>query len=173
MSESSMLSLTQYNSPIQYAAECICDKELDETFDHLKKIENLDISEPNINFIKNMETKGRNLYKTIPELRDISTVMEHPEFYGFYYKYMKDLNKFKRMIVLMKIYDVISHRLHQKDPAERFHNSYHKLVLLYNIIKSPYYSKIILGKIPAQICERQQFMSNDASDKVQVLREDE
>lgn len=131
-------------------------KELEKTFKHLKKIENLNICNTSttkniINFNSkkniNIELKGRHLYQTIPELRDLSTIMEHPEFYKFYYKYMQDLNKFKKMIVLMKLYDIISHYLYKKDPHEKYHNSYYKLVLIYNLVNSPEYSRILFKKI--------------------------
>lgn len=138
-------------------------KELEKTFKHLKKIENLNICNTSttkniINFNSNkninIELKGRHLYQTIPELRDLSTIMEHPEFYKFYYKYMQDLNKFKKMIVLMKLYDIISHYLYKKDPYEKYHNSYHKLVLVYNLVNSPEYSRILFKKI----CNDNQFI---------------
>lgn len=114
-------------------------------FSHLEKIPNLDLSQ-HMEIVRGAEKKGMELYKTIPEFRDLSTLMEHPEFYKIYYVYMQNFEKFKRMMVLMKLYDIISHELYRRDPEERYHNSYHKLVILYNLIRSPTFSRILLPK---------------------------
>lgn len=154
------MSIVSSNNISKY----LIDDQLKELFIHLNKIENL---KPTLqkeithsfnlnsdNNIKNIEQQGKNIYKNINELKDISIVMEHPEFYKFYYKYMQDWKKFKYIIILMKIYDMISHILYKKDPLEEKHNSYHKLFLLYNILKRPEYFRIMIKKVidmPAQI----------------------
>lgn len=136
---------------VVYTDDCI-DNELKQTFNHLNKIENINMADAYqiIDFcsekgLRNIELKGRNLYKKHPELRDVSIVMEHPEFRKFYDKYMQDWKKFKRMMVLMKLYEFISNRVNS-DTKRQYFNSYHVLVILYNILKSPQYSHILFQK---------------------------
>lgn len=127
--------------------------QLGNIFNHLNGIENMDNTiQNNIKYLygtrnpDSMQKIGQSLYRTIYELRDVSTVMEHPEFYKFYYKYMRDVSKFKRMIILMKLYDIISHYLYKIDPNEVHHNSYHKLFILYNLLKNPEFVGLLLKR---------------------------
>ena len=93
------------------------------------------------------EQYGRNLYNKYQELRDLSVVMEHPEFFSFYLKYMRNPNNLKQMLVLMKLYHLISQYMHEKDPNGECHNSYHKLVFIYKILANPIYSRLFIKKI--------------------------
>jgi hypothetical protein len=94
--------------------------------------------------ISTLEKEGRRIYNKCPELRDLSTVMEHPEFYKFYLKYMNDPTRLKHMLVLMKMYTLIGRFLKEQDPTEESHNAYHKLVFLQKILAHPIYSRILL-----------------------------
>lgn len=92
------------------------------------------------------EKYGRAISSQYPELRDLSVVMEHPEFYQFYQKYMNEPERMKRMLVLMKMYSMISAYLKEKDPTEEHHNAFHKLVFLQKILANPVYSRILFKK---------------------------
>jgi hypothetical protein len=91
-------SIVKLNNPTQYAR-----KEL--------------ITDGQLVLPDNTEILGRRLYNKYPELRDLSTVMEHPEFFSFYLKYMRDPQEFKRMMILMKLYHMISKYMYEKDPV--------------------------------------------------------
>lgn len=95
----------------------------------------------------NTENFGRCLYNKYQQLRDLSTVMEHPEFFNFYLKYLRKPDEFKRMLVLMKLYHMISKYMFENDPTEDKHNAYHKLVMLYKLINNPIYYRILTKKI--------------------------
>ena len=92
------------------------------------------------------EKYGRAICNNSREFRDLSIVMEHPEFYQFYKKYMNNPEQLKRMLVLMKMYDMISAFLKKKDPTEEHHNAYHKLVFLQKLLANPVYSRILFKK---------------------------
>ena len=107
---------------------------------HLEKIENLNLP---IELIRGVEAKGREIYSKDTELRDVSTLMEHPEFARLYYIYMKNFEKFKRFMILLKLYDMISRKLYACDPEEKCHNSYHKLFILYNLMHNRAYARAL------------------------------
>lgn len=96
------------------------------------------------------EKYGRTISMQQPELRDLSVVMEHPEFNQFYQKYMNEPERMKRMLVLMKMYSMISAYLKEKDPTEEHHNAFHKLVFLQKILANPVYSRILFKKTTAK-----------------------
>ena len=130
-------------------------KEFSELYKHLNKLNNIKDNIKNTQPCLNMNSEdnmksigkfGRKIYEIDPLFRDLLTVMEHPEFYSFYYKYMRDWNKFKKIIVLMKLYDMISHNLYEKDPSEEKHNGYHKLALLNYILKDKELMRIAFKK---------------------------
>ncbi len=58
---------------------------------------------------------GQTLYKNNRVLRDIATVMEHPEFKSFFDKYFKSAFDAQNIILLMKIYNSIPN----DDPYEK------------------------------------------------------
>jgi hypothetical protein len=99
-----------------------------------------------INEPDSTELAGRQIYNKYSELRDISTVMEHPEFFSFYMKYMRNPKDLKRILILMKLYHMISNYMYEHDSTEEHHNSYHKLVFLYKLISNPVYSRLFMGK---------------------------
>jgi hypothetical protein len=109
------------------------------TFQHLKNLENVDFKIDDFQ-IKNAEKKGIHLYKNDELLRDIATFMEHPENQNFYKKYFSDIDTFKAILSLMKIYEIISIIL-EKNGLE--FNAYHKIYVLYLFMKNPLYSRII------------------------------
>jgi hypothetical protein len=122
--------------------------EFDKIFTHMNKVEKISkglIEKYNLNTIT--EQKGKNIYNKYSEFRDLATIMEHPEFFAFYYKYMQNPIYLKKMLMLMKIYHLISIYLYEQDPTEQNHNAYHKLALLHQILTHPIYSRIILKKI--------------------------
>jgi DNA repair ATPase RecN len=124
-------------------------------YKHLNKINNIKNNiEKKVEYISNLNRNntyldviGKNLYKNSNELRDLATFMEHPESYSFYYKYMKNWDKFKKVIIIMELYEMISNFLYQRDPLEQKHNSYHKLALLNIILKNQNLMKILIKKI--------------------------
>lgn len=133
------------------------DKELIELYGHLNKLNNIKNSiqdrniKPHLNMnsknnVENIGKYGKKIYDTKPLFRDLLTVMEHPEFYSFYYKYMRNWEKFKQTITLMQLYDMISHHLYEKDPLEEKHNGYHKLALLESLLKDKELMRIVFKK---------------------------
>ena len=113
-------------------------KTLYDNLDKLK-IENFFMDNNSVEF-------GKELSKEYMEFRDVAQVMEHPEFYKFYYKYMRDFNKFKKIIILMHVYDIISKYFYKKDPCEVKHNAYTKLSVLWVILKHCTSIKYLLKK---------------------------
>jgi hypothetical protein len=69
--------------------------------------------------------KGTKLYQTNKTLRDISTVMEHPEMKAFFDKYLADPLSCYSMLLLMKIY--------QNIPSD---NPYEKIATLYETMSN-------------------------------------
>lgn len=115
-------------------------------FNHLNKVELMseDLIEKNKNVIEN---DGQRIYDKYAEFHDLANVMEHPEFFSFYLKYMKNPYHLKQMLVLMKMYHLISQYLSEKDLTEEHHNAYHKLAILHKILSHPSYSRILLKKV--------------------------
>lgn len=62
-----------------------------------------------------LRTNGQSLYKTNTTMRDIATIMEHPEFKSFFGKYFNDSTDAHAMLMLMKIYQSIP----SDDPYEK------------------------------------------------------
>lgn len=65
--------------------------------------------------VTSVSEHGKHIYKTNNTMRDISTVMEHPEFHSFFNKYFKNANDAQNIILLMKIYESIP----KEDPYEK------------------------------------------------------
>lgn len=81
--------------------------------------------------------KGRELYNNFPWLRDIATFMEHPESFHFYKTYLCNPNRFKKMIVYLRIYELIS-----KHFGEHL-NGYHKIFILYRLVNHSVYGPLL------------------------------
>ena len=129
--------MIRLGTPTQYTKKQIASESTSLTIP-----EKLQIISPN-----KIEQEGRDIYNKYPELRDLSTVMEHPEFFSFYLKYMRNPIHLKQMLVLMKLYYLIGQYAYKHDPTEEHHNAYHKLVFLYKLIKHPLYSRLFLKRI--------------------------
>lgn len=86
------------------------------------------------------EKKGISVYKSTPILRDIATVMEHPEFYSFYEKYLSKPDNQYQILTVLKVYYWISKYLPEQ------YNAYHKLFILYTLLHHPDYSRLIFNK---------------------------
>jgi hypothetical protein len=54
-----------------------------------------------------VETHGKHIYNTIPALRDVATIMEHPELRSFIDKYFNDPFDAQNMLIFMKTYKMI------------------------------------------------------------------
>jgi len=54
------------------------------------------------------QKKGQKLYQKCNIFRDVATLMEHPEFYSFYKKYLTDPEKYEKIMFVLDIYDTIS-----------------------------------------------------------------
>jgi hypothetical protein len=109
-------------------------KQLDlDLFPFISRLEPADVS----------QHTGQTIYKEFPMLRDIATVMEHPEFYRFYQTYLNPSDERKRQqtLVLLRVYDWISQHL-----PERY-NAYHKLFVLYSLLNHPKYSRVLYEKM--------------------------
>jgi len=74
------------------------------------------------------EKQGRSIYQNISVLRDVATVMEHPEFHSFYHNYLKQYESFRRITFLLKLYETITRHLPEQ------YNGYHKLFVLYRLL---------------------------------------
>jgi hypothetical protein len=122
-------------------------------FHHMNKVEKISkgivekMSKNKLNLSKFSEQIGKQIYNKYSEYRDLATVMEHPEFLTFYYKYMENPYYLKQILILMKLYNLISKYLYEQDPNEQKHNAYHKLAILHQILTHPVYSNIILKKL--------------------------
>lgn len=106
------------------------------TYNHLEKLENLKLPTEFQNLEK-CERNGRELYKTRSWLRDIATFMEHPESYHFYKTYLCNPERFKRVIVYLKLYDLITR--HTDDKM----NGYHKIFILYRLVNHSVYGPLL------------------------------
>lgn len=89
------------------------------------------------------EKSGMKVYQNIPVLRDVATVMEYPEFYSFYEKYLSNPEKNEQILFVLKIYYWISRFFPEK------YNAYHKLFVLYALLHNPEYSQLIFEKVKA------------------------
>jgi hypothetical protein len=127
--------------------------EFNKLFYHMNKVEKMSkgivekMSKNKLNLSKYSEQTGKQIYNKYSEFRDLATVMEHPEFLTFYYKYMENPYYLKQILMLMKLYSLISKYLYEQDPNENNHNAYHKLAILHQILTHPVYSHIILKKL--------------------------
>lgn len=74
-------------------------------------------------YSNDLRADGQSLYKTNTTMRDIATVMEHPEFNAFFRKYFNDSTDVQAMLMLMKIYQSIP----SNDP-------YEKIAILYQVM---------------------------------------
>jgi hypothetical protein len=117
---------------------------ISETNDEAAACDNHIYKPSNEALVTAVEKEGRRIYNKCSELRDLSTVMEHPEFYKFYLKYMTNPMRLKHMLVLMKMYTLIGKFFKERDPSEESYNAYHKLVFLQKILMHPVYSRILL-----------------------------
>lgn len=71
-----------------------------------------------VNFDKtNLAASGKVIMKSNEFMRDLATVMEHPEFKTFIDKYFKDFSDIQSMIVMIKLYQAISTDV--SDPFEK------------------------------------------------------
>lgn len=132
-------------------------KSYTDIFEHLNKIDNYskhilhndtDMQMvPYMNISNKLESIGRHIYNNNTELRDIATIMEHPEMYGFYLKYMRDPKQLKKTLVNMKVYDIINKYMYKIDPNEIHHNAYHKLAILLKLKTHPVYSKMLFNYV--------------------------
>jgi hypothetical protein len=66
-----------------------------------------------------LESRGKLIYSTNEHFRNLSTVMEHPEFRNFYNTYLKDIEDAKTMLMFMKIYDYIETRFKGINPYQK------------------------------------------------------
>lgn len=62
-----------------------------------------------------IKSNGHMLYKTNTTMRDIATIMEHPEFKDFFGKYFNDSTDVQAMLLMMKVYQAIP----SDDPFEK------------------------------------------------------
>jgi hypothetical protein len=68
----------------------------------------------------NLQTTGQSLYRTNPTYKSLGNVMNHPEFYSFFERYLKDPNKSDEILFLMRLYDAIDKKSKVKlTPYER------------------------------------------------------
>ena len=74
------------------------------------------------------EKKGRELYQNNINYRNLSTVMEHPEFRNFYNTYLKRWFEAKTMMMFMKVYEAIETQL-DVEPTP-----YQKIAILHAIM---------------------------------------
>lgn len=109
---------------------------------HVQKLGNLSIPTIPESHLHWSEKRGIHLYRNNPFLRDIATFMEHPENYAFYKKYMEP-EKISVLLSILKIYQSISSML---EKSAFPYNAYHKIFLLYTLLKNPNYSKFITGR---------------------------
>lgn len=103
--------------------------EIDEYVSHIGHLKSVLLDEQP----KFAQKKGIYVYQNFPVLRDVATVMEHPEFYSFYQKYLSKPEKRTQILSLLKVYRWISLYL-----PERY-NAYHKLFVLYTLLYHPKY----------------------------------
>jgi hypothetical protein len=85
---------------------------------------------------KEAQKKGQKLYQKNDKyniFRDVATLMEHPEFYSFYKKYLIDPKKCEKIMFVLDIYDTISQYISKHCPDK--YNAYHKIFLLYIILE--------------------------------------
>ena len=62
-----------------------------------------------------LQNTGKLIYQNNRSMRDIATIMEHPEFRQFFNKYFGDPIDIQNTLMLMKLYDNILN----KDPYEK------------------------------------------------------
>jgi hypothetical protein len=60
---------------------------------------------------------GKKIYASNRTMRDIATVMEHPEFKEFFDKYFKTADDAQNILQLMKVYE----KINRDDPYEKIH----------------------------------------------------
>lgn len=102
---------------------------------HLNQLKESLLNQPNF-----AEKKGISVYQTVPVLRDVATVMEYPEFYSFFEKYLSKPEKRAQILSLLKVYYWISQYL----PED--YNAYHKLFIIYTLLNHPDYSRLIFKR---------------------------
>ena len=88
--------------------------------------------------LSQLEREGKNIYKNNVFFRDLSTVMEHPEFREFYKKYFKDADVATSVVMFMKMYDTIDNNSLQDT------NAYHKIALTKKIFENRSMRKTIV-----------------------------
>lgn len=76
---------------------------------------------------KSLDRLGRKLYHGNKSLKDISNVMEHPEFQNFFKTYFTDWLSVKSIMMLMKIYEKLN-----DDFSDL--NGYQRLALVYELM---------------------------------------
>jgi hypothetical protein len=68
---------------------------------------NLKITDTAYDSCKQLDTCGKYIYKTNPVFRDVSTVMEHPEFRHFVDTYFNDSHDTQAVLIFLKTYQMI------------------------------------------------------------------
>ena len=69
--------------------------------------------------LNSLESKGKLIYSANQHFRNLSTVMEHPEFRNFYNTYLRDFEDAKTMLMFMKIYEHIETRFKGINPYQK------------------------------------------------------
>jgi hypothetical protein len=75
---------------------------------------------------------GKKLYATNKTLRDIATIMEHPEFKEFFDKYFENPLEAKTMLMMMKLYRWLPNLI--DIPSNSEVSSYTKIAFLKSVI---------------------------------------
>lgn len=83
--------------------------------------------------------QGRKLYQTESLLRDVATFMESPENIHFFNKYMSNPERFKNVMLYLKMYQLITQYLDRNNDTL---NGYHKIFILYYLFHHPVYGSI-------------------------------
>lgn len=111
--------------------------------DELEKLKNIKVPD----FPLHLAKRGRELYKKNQLLRDVATFMEQPENYFFYKKYMCDTDRFHNILILLRLYEIISRCVDENM------NGYYKIFILYYLLKHPTYGSIIrrISSSPLQL----------------------
>lgn len=93
------------------------------------------------NNLNEMEKEGKNIYKNNEFYKDLSTVMEHPEFKNFISKYFKTWDEVDNILVFIKAYENLNNI---KDIKL---NGYQKLCIMKRIFDKDETRKLIINKL--------------------------
>lgn len=111
--------------------------------------------------INNMEKEGKYLYQTNEHYRQLATIMEHPEFRGFYEKNMSDMHKLLSIMMFMKLYEVIEKQCNIELTP------YQKLAIVHSVVTTPRLRQKVIKDIMNWAS-----LSNDKNRKCIVLNND-